>query len=324
MKEVLRKKKCELALMKHAAANAQYVEKARLGETFKKNRIKYEILRNVHQLEKGMSINHPKAGFGIEKAKGLVRYIQMLGDCPVSSDLYYIKRIGISALKSYINLFINNGWNINKVKDVIDFISNLDIDVEDGLSGTVHIQSTRHTEEAFNSLKDIAISRHSIRDFSDASIDPSLILQAISIAQRAPSACNRQAVKYYIVDKTHFETIQEWLGDIGYFGDYGFDKLIIVTGVITAHNEYETFQHLVSPGIAVGYLLLSLEALNIGACVMQRHIFFEPKWEAVCEKLMIPKDEQCFCLIGCGEKKKEYNVPRSARLPIEYIARIVE
>ena len=257
MKEMLRKKKCEFALMQHAAANAQYVEKVRLGETFKNNRIKYEILRNVHQLEKGMSINHPKAGFGVEKAKNLIGYIQSLRDCPVDSDLHYIKQIGVCALQSYANLFINNGWNTEKIEDVINFISNMDNDTGDDLSGAVHVQNTRHSEEAFNTLDEIASSRYSIRDFSDSSIDNSLILQAISVAQRAPSACNRQAVKYYIVDRKHFETIKEWLGDIGYFGDYGFDKLIIVTGVITAHNEYETFQHLVSPGIAVGYLVLA-------------------------------------------------------------------
>lgn len=309
--------------MRQAAVNALYVAGVRLGGAFQRNRIKYEILRNVHQLEKGMSINDPKVGFGVEKARSIMRYIKSIEDCPVDSELYSIKQIGTSALKAYTDLFLEKEWKTEKIKDVIEYISGIN-NISDELSGTLHIQKAYHSEDVFNTFNDIAINRHSIRDFSDEPVDSDVILKAISVAQRAPSACNRQAVKYYIVNKKHFNTIKEWLGDIGYFGEYGFDKIIIVTGVITGYNEYETFQHLVSPGIAVGYLVLALEALNIGTCVMQRHVFFETKWKTVCERLGISKDEQCFCLIGCGIQKKEYNVPKSTRLPTEYVARVIE
>ena len=48
-----------------------------------------------------------------------------------------------------------------------------------------------------------AQSRHSVRWFSDATVDLGVIKQAISIAQTAPSACNRQATRVKIIkDKT--------------------------------------------------------------------------------------------------------------------------
>ena len=76
MKTCLKGIKCTLSLAKLSLINSRYIIKVRTSREFKLNRTKYEILRHVHQLEKGMSINEPKVGFGVDKADQLLKYIK--------------------------------------------------------------------------------------------------------------------------------------------------------------------------------------------------------------------------------------------------------
>ena len=232
VKTYLKNFKCTLSLVKQSLINSRYIIKVRTGKEFKLNRSKYEILRHVHQLEKGMSINEPKVGFGVEKANQLLKLVKSVEEYSHLEDVRCIRDIGLSALESYIKLYSLKGWDTSRITTLIVEFGDLYPNLNSDLAGTIEIKKRIYDDNVFSSLVEIADGRHSIRDFNSDPVDVELILKAIKVAQRAPSACNRQAVKYYIIDKDHFNYLSEWLGDIGYFGEYGFDKLIIVTGVI--------------------------------------------------------------------------------------------
>ena len=46
-------------------------------------------------------------------------------------------------------------------------------------------------------IEQLFFTRHSIRDFDDSAVDQELIKKAVELAQRCPSACNRQGVRVY-------------------------------------------------------------------------------------------------------------------------------
>jgi len=308
-----------------AAKNMIFITKIRNDERFYSDRIHAEIQRTVHQIEKGLSIEKPKKGFGTEKISLLIDHMSQISDCTDKESIEVLNR-GRSCVQTYMSFYDKMGWDSDKTELLRKKFENLKM-VNNPCSidaGLIDIKKVEHTDEEYATLDRIASSRHSIRDFAYGTVSTELVLKAISFAQKAPSACNRQSVRCYIVGKDKYSLIDDWLSGIGYFGDYGFDKLIIITGKITGYSESEGMQHLVSPGIFVGYLQLALEALNIGSCIMQRSLYNDNVWDKTRKMLNIPEDEQSYCLIGCGIKKERYKVPVSKRLSTDIIAKVIE
>ncbi len=289
---------------------------------FKLERTKSEVQRLVHQIEKGLSIGEPKANFGIQKIKQIIIYLEQLINETDKESIEVINR-ACSCIQNYLAFYEDMKWNNPDIECIKQDLKKINYEYQSTYGGVLTLKKNTHDLSAFEVLNGVATSRHSIRDFSGETVDISVLEKAISFSQLAPSACNRQGVRCYIIEKEMFSDLSFWLQNIGFFGDYGFDKIILITSKITCYNEKENIQHLVSPGIFVGYLLLALESLNVGACVMQRSLYFDNNWKKVCERLNIPLDEQSFCLIGCGCKKEEYKVPVSNRLSLDILLRTV-
>ena len=321
MNNFIKQSYAKLKGIKKSTSNTLHVINIRNAFSFKQERLKSEMQRAVHQIEKGLSVENPREGFGYEKISFLIKSLSELTEDSLEAR-EVINRV-CSCIESYFRLYETNGWNGSQIKDLRDKFSCVQVNYKYSptYGGLLEIERENHDTQDFEVLQEIASSRHSIRDFSGEEVKTSVIKKAVEFAQKAPSACNRQAVRCYIIDKSKFNELGDWLKNIGFFGDYGFDKIILVTGKITGYNQNEGLQHLVSPGIFVGYLVLALEALNIGACVMQRSIDNDAKWVAAREKMHIMEDEQSFCLIGVGQKKETYKVPASKRLPVEVIMR---
>lgn len=138
--------------------------------------------------------------------------------------------------------------------------------------------------------------------------------KAIEIAQRAPSTCNRQGVRAYVITGERRSCLKGWIEGTGGFSD-AIDKYVLITGRISSYRKDEPFQYIVSASIFAGYLTLALQSVSIGTCVIQRSVLYNRKWVDVAGALGIPRDEQVVLMIGTGMPKKEFNVPVSSRLP---------
>ena len=164
-------------------------------------------------------------------------------------------------------------------------------------------------------------TRHSIRQFSNEPVSKELISKAIELAQKAPSACNRQAVRVYATDLDRFmEIYPNNLQGVGGFIE-NCDKVLLITGKISPYEEYEYKQFIVSAGIFAGYLTMALHSLGLGACVVQRSLRPEANWIDFCKHNNIPEDEQLICLVIAGNMKDETIVPFSYRFDTENILR---
>lgn len=309
---------------KEALLNIWHVTRVRCSSRFYQSRIRTEVQRTVHQIEKGLSINNPRVGFGYTKIDMLIKYLsQMSFDNQEAGE---IMTRAACCIKSYFDYFDKRGWEseqLIELKNKFDKL-NLQYNYDNTAGGLLEINRVNYEDRVFVDLYNLAQNRHSIRDFDDGEVELEDLYKAISFAQTAPSACNRQSYRVYVIYKKMYPKLKEWLGDIGYFGDYGFDKILLVTAKITGYNESENMQHLVSPGIFVGYLTLGLEALNIGSCIIQRGLYENKKWKSARRLMHIPDDEQSFCLIGCGKKKNRYKVPSSKRLTTSSITQVIK
>ena len=179
----------------------------------------------------------------------------------------------------------------------------------------IHPNAIKLNQEAFETIVN---TRHSVRLFKKEPVDRDDLRKALELAMRAPSACNRQPVRVYILDHGKFDIIKNWTGGVKTFIET-VDKLLIVTGQMAAFEDDEYYQYTVSAGIFVGFLTLSLHTYGIGSCILQRPLLRESSWESVAESLNIPVNEQSVCAVAIGVPQDEINVPVSHRLSYDRV-----
>lgn len=290
---------------------------------YKSNFITGELLRNIHSIEKGLSIANTRLGFGHKKQEEMFEEINMLKN---SSDSYHRDTIkmAISALEEYIKFHENRQYKDefieNMKKKVDDIKKELDIE-EEKLGGVIEIKK----EDLKFNIEEIEYffnTRHSVRDFEDSEVDIENIKKAIKLAQRAPSACNRQGVRVYILNSSNKEALKDWCQGIGGFQNE-VKNYIAITSKLSVYRPGEINQHVVTSSVYAAYLTLTLHLYGLGACFIQRPVISSEKWESLRKKWDIPKDEQIICLIGVGNLKEKFFVPVSNRLDENEIMKLL-
>jgi nitroreductase len=167
--------------------------------------------------------------------------------------------------------------------------------------------------------KAFAESRHSIRHFSDVDINMDKIYKAAEIAQLAPSVCNRQPWHLYVL--TEKANINELLTRHG--GARGFDhnvnKILVVTvDLQNFHYQGERNEAWIDGGIYTQALLNSLHHLAIGTCCLNWCVNkMHDQW--LRNLIDISKSSVIICLIAIGELPKKFNVPVSPRKDISTV-----
>lgn len=287
----------------------------------KQGRLVGRIVRYVHSIEKGLSIESPRAEFGYEKIKTMYGWIrEYLQLTPNDKTCVYM---AADALATYCAYHDSIGVVSDKVNEIRKIATELaGIKMADGVTGTFGgVQTICRKDMEFDTanVEKFFKTRHSIRQFQKKPIDRELIHKAIELAQCAPSACNRQAVRAYAMDTEKFlKTYPDHLQGVGGFID-SCDKVILITGKISPYEESEYKQFVVSAGIFTGYLTLALHGLGLGACVVQRSLRPNESWMEFGRKNGIPTDEQVVCLVTVGQMNEETIVPLSKRFETDTV-----
>lgn len=192
--------------------------------------------------------------------------------------------------------------NILKIKVASEGLK-LTENAEHGGALLLHKEDVQQDE----SVERLFLTRHSVRDFADTPVDQLKLERAVTLALRAPSACNRQATQIYVISG-------EDRVKAGSSNEYHADKYLIITGNMRAFSLSELNDWIVSSSVFCGYLSLALHAEGIGSCVFRKDIVQESKYndniKAMCH---IPDDEQIILEMAIGNYKDEFIVPVSCR-----------
>ncbi len=307
----------------YAWKEAGRTERIVYSDAYEADRTAANIIRLVHAIEKGLSIENPRPFFGQKKIDDIIsmtkEYAQKYGKESTCVQM------ACEALLRWKEWHKENGFQSAEFENMACRIAEM-ADSMGFVRGDVPYAGTKTL-----SLRDIQFdlpeltrffeTRHSIRQFTGEKVDRDKLRAAIKLAQTAPSACNRQAVRVYSIDsKKYMEDLQADLSGIGGFAE-DVDLFLLITGKLSAYGKFEHNQFIVSAGIFAGYLSLALHAYNIGACIIQRPTRLSAQWEAFAQKNGIPADEQIVCMIGIGSMKEETAVPVSNRLETDAIYR---
>lgn len=239
-----------------------FVENSNIGiSKSSESKLLSTLIASYHIIEKGLSMPNRRLGFGRDAMKALIRkcndYASKYGDG--NQQFQY----AIAIIKEYNNLHKQSNYLLDE--DLQSSINNL----INNYDYPAAMQTVMSKEEFFSHTNDsfdlFSSSRHSSRHFS-GKVETSKILDALNLARNAPSACNKQIVKSYVI--TTQETVQKILelqqGNRG-FGHL-IDKLIVITTKYCGCTRYsDRFYPFVDAGIYSMNVLYSLHFCKIGA-----------------------------------------------------------
>lgn len=282
------------------------------------DKLQYLILRETHVIEKGMSMKTPRKGFGQERVYKLLENFLAYTKLRNDDFLFY----PLSTVKKYIDYTKNKDVNIDKIEHLYDRLvgelRSFDSIIEAGVKDV-----TREDiwSKAKINFRDFVQCRHSIRYFSTNEIpDMDLIIEALEMAQRTPSACNRQAWHVYVYEKEKTLELVSWQG-----GARGFENDIPMSILITADLNgflyYETHQAYVDGGMYAMSLIYSLHSVGLGTIPLSMGLK-NSKVKSLYEKFNIPKNEIPIVIVGIGCLKGQFRVAISHRKSIDKVANI--
>ena len=288
--------------------------------SYENNRLLGEIIRNTHSIEKGLSLENVRMGFGLSKIQDACGYIDKYhnnGGDMKAAPLFMFR----DALSKYLAFHKEKNFHnqtIDKVSRLVEGLNKTIAASDTVYGGILSFEKPNYTIDEYNAFVKIVNDRHSLREFDSTPVDRVKLRNAIELAMRCPSACNRQCYRLYILEHEDFQLLSDWIGGTGGF-DKDLDKLILITGKTSVYKLQEQYQHVVTSSIFAGYLSLTLQANGIGACVIQRSLFPNKSWNNVKTNLNIPGDEMPVCCIGIGNFKEVSKAPVSYRLGYDEI-----
>ncbi len=295
---------------------AIYINHIDTNDLYEKERLSANVIRLTHAIEKGLCVSNPRKGFGKEKIHEIFKTIERLNeiDSTFINSTHFL--MAYDALCEYVEWHQEQQYSDDLVQKVAEWIN--DYSNTRKLMPLERFGGTQiHTKNEMNvsAIENLFNNRHSCRTYLDEEIDHALLEKAISLANRYPSACNRQAVRLHIVNHSRQDCIKHWFGDKKSFWNDA-KEFIMVCAKVSSYVPDEYQQYEVSAGIYIGYLTLALQTYGIGYCVIQREVLNTDDFRTFATELCIPKDEQLICLVACGLEPDEYRVPVSHRLNV--------
>lgn len=283
-----------------------------------KRMLQGRIIAHYHVIEKGLSLKNPRTGFGANVVNNL---LLLLKDYEENYGLDEVTEVAINVLYSYykFNLshdFINEQLyqkitQIKKEKSLNDQYSSQ--------GGTIEITKAQIYKSALINFRDFVNSRHSIRNFANGDVDIKLIKEAISIAIKTPSVCNRQTWKVHVYSHEEIKNkiLSHQNGNRG-FGQYADKVLIITSDVNYFTGSPERNQCFVDGGLFAMSLIYALHSLGLGSCCLNWCVSHQT------DKLLrkdagIKESETVIMMLAVGNLPDELSVANSARKAVEEV-----
>lgn len=312
MKSIL-SEKCEILSDTIAFLKKTYKYNASLGTEKDKEKSEYTLLRRTHIIEKGMSFRNPKHGFGQAKVTSLIDDLIVYFDHFGGSEFFHYP---VSAISNYLAYSRKNGVDVSlmaeKLTDLKRRLGYLS-DIANEQSGVVEAKKdyiTSHNKD----FKELLYNRHSIRFFAEEKVSEDLLVAALRLAQRTPSACNRQGWKTHIFYEEDAVNLVKWQG-----GSRGFEDeircAILVTANLKAFLSHEIHQAYVDGGLFAMNLINALTYLGLGTIPLSCG-FHESRLKGL-NSFEIPQNEVPIVIIGVGVMEETFNVAVSKRKDIE-------
>jgi nitroreductase len=274
-----------------------------------------------HVIEKGLSHPNTRPGFGKEALDNLYKALEDYKNSGYSLDDARYKT-SISVIQSYISYHESIKFDVHDI--MVRFSKFLDQESET-IGGVDLIERKNINYDGKNAgFDDLARRRRSVRAFSDRPVDTKLIEEAIAIAMKTPSACNRQPWKVYVIKNKEIQkqVLEYQRGFRGY--ENSIDTLLMVAVdnrcMLSARERNQGF---IDGGLFAMSLLYALEYVGLAACPLNAALSYKSD-KRIRRILSIPAYENIIMFVAAGNFPERYKVPKSHRDNYKDICKYVQ
>jgi nitroreductase len=276
------------------------------------------ITMDYHRLEKAMALPAPRANFGEQQAFRLLRNLER-----------HVAEAGIDeeSRVAYVVLLRYDEYRRRRGKENSELargIRELHPALEDRRrGGTLTVLRDDIQRAAKQDLTDFFETRHSVRQFSEQEVDVDLIHQAVRMAQRAPSVCNRQSARVHVIQDQELKiaALECQNGNLGFRHD--IDKVLIITSDLSAFvSAGERNQCWIDGGLFAMSLIYGMHSLGLGTCCLNWSVEKEQD-QRLRRAIDIPEHEAVIMMIAVGHLPEQLEVAASPRKPTDEVMRIL-
>lgn len=278
------------------------------------------IIINSHIVEKGLSHKNFRTRSGVEQIRDLSDAVKTYQKTENIDN--FIMRLGVDALASYRHA--NNKYGAN-VDDIVGkHIPYIDTNKE-SLAGVRMLCFNKKEERQKMDFDTFSKDRHSIRLYEHKSlcIEKSIIKEIVSLAQTAPSACNRQSVRVNIVtDKEQIMIISDLQGGAQGFG-INSAALAVITTKISDYQHEERGLPMFDAGLFALNFSYSAHFHGCDTCILNGSIRLKNE-NKILSIIDSPFDERLACVIAIVRTDEDcVPVTFSSRKNVDDIIRFI-
>jgi nitroreductase len=274
------------------------------------------MLLQVHRIEKGLGLDSCEPGHSSDVAKDLIfRLENYISNGYAITDYAFQETFAVlNAYLVYQKSFGSPNWKPlkeleNGFRSICEMIGE---DTARNILEKIHAGSYEVEYDELNAGKSIDFdrlisSRHSIRMFSQKEITASTMENIVKLANKSPSACNRQPARvYFVKEQKRIKDVDSLItGNHGFEG--GIPYYVILTEDRAQFSGEEQFQWYINGGIYLSYLSLAMHSVGIGNCIMQWKAFHKNE-KQLKRTLGISGREAIIAIIGCGYYRENTKV----------------
>lgn len=283
-----------------------------INNDYSEENLRSKITFHYHAIEKGLSNSNLRFGFGKHAFKELFWSMDKYINQGYPTDDYRFQS-AISVIKSYIELHQMHGYSIQWIEDEMEKYSNYLKEDNLELGGFKTIKAFELPEFDNIPFESLSKHRYSVRDFGKDELDDSKVFEAINIATKTPSVCNRQAWKVRFI-KSPDKVKSTLLIQSGLTGNgENLNKLLVVTADKQYMNGgHERNQTYIDGGLFTMSLLYALTSKGVASCTLNAS--FDVKRERKMRQLLQVKESEDFiAVIAIGTYPDTFKVAKSPR-----------
>ena len=276
-------------------------------------KMQYTLSRETHTIEKGLSMRAPKKGFGKQKVLNLIGRLKTYSKLYLEADASFLE-YPLTTIANYIEYMHREAVEINLIEREFLELREMCGNINTKDSASIILETKEHILANCNrNFESLLYSRHSMRYFSDEVVPQDLIDKALELAQRTPSACNRQGWLTHVFRDPQSVELIKWQG-----GSHGFEEeikcCILVSANLKAFLSYEVHQAYIDGGLYAMNLINALHSLGLGTIPLSCGFLYGQLKKL--SNFGIPENEVPILIIGVGMLPKSFNVAISERKPI--------
>ena len=284
--------------------------------------LKALITKDYHRIEKALALREPRTAFGQDTIKALVLGIEKYQHCYGGDETV---QIALNTLISYYNFNLERGHDDKHLFQTIMSLKSKTT-TEDGVAshrgGVLKLRKEQTISEAKMDLRAFFASRHSIRNFSNEEVEMGLIEQAVEMAQKTPSVCNRQSSRVYIFcsDEDKKRVLNYQNGNRG-FGDQINKVLLVTSDLQNFLSVGERNQCWIDGGMYAMSIIYALHSLGLGTCCLNWSVDYQMD-QKLKKAAGIRDSEAVIMMIAVGHLPDEFMVAQSPRKKVHEVLTI--